>query len=85
MEHVFHLFVCRINNRDEFIQSLKNKGIQALVHYPIPLHQQDFFRQWRKGRLVKSEQYSKEIFSLPLHPFLEDSEAEKIILAVNSE
>src|SRR5690554_7620667 len=38
--HVFHLFVVRVENRDKFVSYLKKHDIETLIHYPIPPHQQ---------------------------------------------
>ena len=42
--HVFHLFVIRTENRDDLQQYLLENGIQTMIHYPIPPHQQKAFR-----------------------------------------
>ncbi len=72
-KHVYHLYVVRVSKRDDLASYLLQKGIQTLIHYPIPLHLQEAFRDlgYRKGAFPQAEQIAQEILSLPLHPFLE--------------
>ena len=41
VRHVFHLYILRVERRDDLLQHLINQGIEAKVHYPIPMHLQD--------------------------------------------
>lgn len=71
--HVYHQYVVRVKNRDRLLRSLREHGIEAGIHYPIPVHQQPPYR----GRGVFSglpitETITKEILSLPLHPWMEE-------------
>ena len=45
IETVWHLFVVRVENRDEFIKYLSDNGIQALIHYPITVNKQDAYKE----------------------------------------
>lgn len=73
---VWHLFVIRTSNRDEVLQELKAKGIQAGVHYPIPLHLQPALKHlgYKPGDFPIAERTAQEILSLPLYPELEEVE-----------
>ncbi len=69
--------------RTDVINGLNNKGIPTMIYYPIPLHQQEAFRSKEIKKdycsLEVSENISGRIFSLPMHPYLEDHEVEYII------
>lgn len=68
----FHLYTIRTKRRDDLMAYLATKGIQTLIHYPIPLHRQQAFAdlQLPEGSFPVAEQSAREILSLPLHPFL---------------
>ena len=69
--------------RDEVITKLREKGIPTAIYYPIPLHLQDAFRHlgYVRGDFPVSEKIAGEIFSLPMHPYLE-KEAQEYICRV---
>jgi len=66
--------------RDEAIQKLRENGIPTAIYYPIPLHLQAAFADlgYRAGDFPIAEGIAKEIFSLPMHPYLEKADQEKI-------
>jgi dTDP-4-amino-4,6-dideoxygalactose transaminase len=70
---VYHLYVIRVENRDELQAYLAKAGIGTGIHYPIPLHLQRACRElgFRKGDLPVSERVAREVLSLPLYPRLE--------------
>lgn len=69
--HAFHLFVIRTKQRNKLQNWLKNNGIDALVHYPYPIHHtKSFSNLGFPGQFPEAEMWSKEALSLPLHPFL---------------
>ena len=78
--HVYHLYVVRTKKRDEMLRYLKQKGIGAAIHYPLPVHLQPAYNQGQK--LAVTENLSKEILSLPMYPELSDSDVQIIIDAV---
>lgn len=69
--HVYHLYVVRLDERDRLRGYLEERGIQAGVHYPIPVHQQEAYKSTAED-LVITEAYSNEILSLPMYPELGD-------------
>ena len=73
-------YTIRVNDRDSIQDDLRNKGIPTAVHYPIPLHLQECFKYLNhvKGDFPISERVSEEVMSLPMNPFLTDSENEYI-------
>ena len=83
-EHVWHLFVIRTENRDELQNYLTEKNIQTLIHYPIPPHQQNAYKEWNNMSFPISEKIHDEVLSLPISPVLEDEEIQTIIKALNN-
>ena len=68
---VYHIFAIRSKRRDKIIQHLKEKGIETGVHYPIPIHLQPIYKNlfgYKEGCYPISEQFSKEVVSLPMFP-----------------
>lgn len=82
--HVFHLYVIRVKNRKKFMDYLKIKGINTLIHYPIPIHLQPSYKELKikEGNLPITENVSKEIVSIPIYPELEEKEIEHIVKKV---
>ncbi len=78
--HVYHLYVVRHKRRDALQAYLKAKGYSTLIHYPVPIHLQEAYRElgYREGDLPITERCAKEVLSLPLYPGMEDSDIEGI-------
>jgi dTDP-4-amino-4,6-dideoxygalactose transaminase len=83
-KHTYHIYVIRTNQRDKLKLNLKNKEIQTLIHYPIPLHMQHAFKELKHYNLPITEDHSKKILSLPIYPGLEDEKVEEIAKEINS-
>ena len=81
--HVWHVFVIRCKQRDELQRYLSEQGIQTLIHYPIPPHKQQAYKDWNNQSYPISEQIHQEVLSLPMGPTLSMQEVDKIISAVN--
>jgi dTDP-4-amino-4,6-dideoxygalactose transaminase len=81
--HVFHLFVVRVKNRAAFQAHLKAAGIDTLIHYPIPPHQQQAYRDYQHLSLPLTETVHQEVVSLPISPVMQMEEAAEIISVVN--
>jgi dTDP-4-amino-4,6-dideoxygalactose transaminase len=81
---VYHLFVIRHPRRDALQATLKERGIQTLIHYPIPLHVQPVFAGLggRGGDCPVAERAASEILSLPLYPEMTDEQARSVAAAV---
>jgi UDP-2-acetamido-2-deoxy-ribo-hexuluronate aminotransferase len=79
--HVYAQYSVRVKNRNDVIQKLKEKNIPTAVHYPIPLHMQPFYKylNYKVGDFPISELVSREIMSLPMHPFLTDEDMDKVV------
>ncbi len=81
--HVFHLFVVRVADREHFIQYLEDKGVQTLIHYPIPPHQQKALKGIFKGACPIAEKIHQEVVSLPISPLQNKADTQKIINIIN--
>jgi dTDP-4-amino-4,6-dideoxygalactose transaminase len=81
---VYHLFVVRHPRRDELMARLLERGVETLIHYPIPLHLQPAFASLggRAGDFPAAEAGAREILSLPLHPGMTDDDARFVAAAV---
>jgi dTDP-4-amino-4,6-dideoxygalactose transaminase len=81
IKHIYHLFVIRSKKRNSLQAFLKEKGIETLIHYPVPIHLQQAFKDLNYGRgdLSLTEQYSKEILSFPFFPEMTESEIEEVV------
>ncbi len=83
-EHVWHLFVIRTTRRDALQKYLTEKGIQTLIHYPIPPHKQLAFKEWNKLSFPITEQIHREVLSLPISSIITMQEASKVVECVTS-
>jgi len=81
--HVQHLFVIRTKERGKLQLFLYGNDIQTLIHYPIPPHKQDCYKDYNCFSLPITEQIHNEVLSLPLHPAMKIEEAEKVINCIN--
>lgn len=81
--HVFHLFPVRSKNRDEFQNYLSSNGIQTLIHYPIPPHKQEAYKEWNSLSFPITEQIHSEELSLPMGPLLKNEEIQYITEIIN--
>ncbi|HSV12139.1 MAG TPA: DegT/DnrJ/EryC1/StrS family aminotransferase [Hanamia sp.] len=82
--HVWHVFAIRLQNRKKFQKYLSDKGIQTVIHYPIPPHKQSAYREWNNDSYPISETIHEEIISLPISPVLKEDEVEYVCKVVNS-
>lgn len=81
--HVWHLFVIRTKDRDKLQEYLKIKGIQTLIHYPIPPHKQNAYKEWNNLSFSITEKIHKEVLSLPISPVMNKEEAFYIAQILN--
>ena len=81
--HTWHLFVIRCEKRDDLKKYLEKKGIQTLIHYPVPVHKQLAYSEFNKLELNETERLSKEILSLPISPVLSNNQLDYIIKTIN--
>jgi dTDP-4-amino-4,6-dideoxygalactose transaminase len=79
-EHVWHLYVVRVPDRDRVLRGLNEAGIGAGIHYPVPVHLQPAFRSlgYGPGDFPVAERAGREILSLPLYPQITLEQQERV-------
>ena len=80
---VWHLFVIRANKRKELQKYLLDNGIQTLIHYPLPPHKQEAYKEWKNESYPISEQIHNEVLSLPIGSHLTLENIEHIVKVIN--
>jgi len=82
--HVFHLYVIRTALRDQLCSFLAERGIQTIIHYPVPVHMQEAYRDLNipAGALPEAEKAAREIVSLPFYPEMREEEIELLVAAM---
>lgn len=77
---VFQTYVIQVDHRDELQTFLKSNGVQALVHYPLPLHLQPAAKSlgYTKNDFPKTMELSSRILSLPLYPELKEEQQDYV-------
>ncbi len=83
-EQVWHLFVIRSKERQNLQKYLMEKGIQTQIHYPIPPHKQEAYKELNGLSFPITEAIHEEVLSLPISNILTQEEVTEIIKAVNS-
>ena len=83
-DHVFHLFVVRVKDRDGFITHVGKQGIGTLIHYPIAPHKQQALKEYNHLSFPVCEGIHDQVVSIPLYPGLTDSELATIVNVLNS-
>lgn len=79
-EHVYHQYTLLSERREDILQALQAAQIGCAVYYPVPLHQQNVFKQdCADVQLPVTESVAATCFSLPICPFLADDDIEKIV------
>jgi dTDP-3-amino-3,4,6-trideoxy-alpha-D-glucose transaminase len=76
--HVYHLFVVRSATRSELQAHLAGRGIETLIHYPVPIPEQPAFQTEAAADYPVAARACREVLSLPLHPGLSDDEVSEI-------
>lgn len=82
-KHVWHLFVVRVENREDFQDYLFRSGIETLIHYPIPIHKQDCYQTYRNLKLPITEDIHRTVLSLPIGPTMSLEDAHYVADIVN--
>ena len=77
---VYHLYVLRVRQRDEFMKNLAARGIGTAIHYPVPIHLQEAYASLglKPGSFPVSEAAAEEIVSLPMFPELTEQQVEAV-------
>ncbi len=83
LSHVWHLFVIRLKQRDKLQKYLAGKGVQSLIHYPIPPHKQLAYKAWNNLSLPITERIHQTVISLPISPVMNEKEVKMVIELIN--
>lgn len=85
-KHVYHLYVIQTAYRDELQAYLLERGVQCLIHYPIPAHLQQAYQflGYKPGSLPTTEHIVNRILSLPMFPEMTDDQVEQVIDGIKS-
>jgi dTDP-3-amino-2,3,6-trideoxy-4-keto-D-glucose/dTDP-3-amino-3,4,6-trideoxy-alpha-D-glucose/dTDP-2,6-dideoxy-D-kanosamine transaminase len=80
-KHVFHLYIIKTERRDQLLKHLTDNGIEAKVHYPIPLHLQPAAAAWgyKKGDFPVTESQSTDSITLPCHQYLSEQQIDFVV------
>ena len=81
--HVFHIFTIRTKKRDELQKYLADNCVQTIIHYPIPPHKQECYKEWKDLSFPITEQIHDEELSLPMSPVLTEEEVKTVVKVVN--
>lgn len=82
--HVWHLYVIQTDNRLHLKTYLEQHNIQTLIHYPIPPHKQQAYKNYNHLSLPVTEKIHESVLSLPISPVMTDEEVDNVITALNS-
>jgi dTDP-4-amino-4,6-dideoxygalactose transaminase len=84
-EPVWHLFVIRYLARNELVSSLRESGIETLIHYPIPPHRQAAYAKESPEMAPQliAERLANEVLSLPMHPHQSNEDAQQVVEALS--
>jgi dTDP-4-amino-4,6-dideoxygalactose transaminase len=83
-DHVFHLFVVRVQDRSNFEAYLQENNVGSLVHYPIPPHKQSALSEFNHLRFPICEAIHKTVVSIPMSPVMTDQEVAQVITILNN-
>lgn len=83
-KHVFHIYVLKAENRGKLVDYLNGEGIDAKIHYPVPMHLQPAAKKYgyKLNDFPIAEKTTKEVFSLPVHEFIRTEDLELMVKAI---
>lgn len=80
----YHIFPLLCRHRDAMQAWLRSQGVGTMIHYPIPPHRQDCYREWRDLQLPITEAIHAEELSIPCNQTMTDDEVTRVVEAINS-
>ena len=83
-QHVFHIFTIFCDDRDNLQKYLTKKGIGTNIHYPIPPHKQECYKEWNNVILPVTEKIHNTELSIPMSPCLNDEQVQFVINTLNA-
>ena len=83
---MFHIYVIRTEKRDELRNYLIKNGIDAKIHYPIPMHLQPAAKNYgyTDGDFPNTEKICKSVLSLPVHEFITEKQRAFIVKTIKN-
>ena len=81
--NVFHIVPILCPRRDDLQKYLADNGVQTIIHYPIPPHRQECYKEWNSLSFPVTEKIHREELSLPISQVISDEEVEKVIALIN--
>ncbi len=86
MREVYQLYLVTVKRRDDLVRYLNEQGVEAKIHYPIPLHLQKASQQfgYKPGDFPVAEQQAKEIITLPNHQHLTTAEVDYMLDCIHT-
>jgi len=78
-EPAWHLFVVRSKNREDLAKKLQNAGVQTMIHYPLPPHQQEAYPELSELSLPVTEAIHREVMSLPISPVMIPEAVDRVL------
>jgi dTDP-4-amino-4,6-dideoxygalactose transaminase len=84
-EHVYHLYVVRTSNREKLQHELTEKGVQTMIHYPVPPHLQKAYKNlgYKEGDFPIAEEIARTCLSLPVWPGMGHNSVLKVTTSIN--
>ncbi|WP_316967662.1 DegT/DnrJ/EryC1/StrS family aminotransferase [Candidatus Methanocrinis natronophilus] len=82
-KHVYHQYTIQVDEREKFTRHLEEEGVGYGVHYPIPIHRQPLMREYNGQSFPRTEEASRRVVSIPVHPGLSIEEREQVVRALN--
>ena len=82
-DNVYHIFPILCPSRNRLQQYLNDNGIETMIHYPIPPHQQEAYKEWNEQHYPITEFIHQQELSLPCNPTMTDEEVYQIIDSIN--
>ena len=82
-QNVFHVFPVLSPRRDALQDYLRQHGVETLIHYPVPPHRQECYKEWAGLSLPVTEKIHQQELSLPISPVLTVEEAREVVRLVN--
>lgn len=84
VDNVYHIFPILTDHRDSLQAYLKRNGVQTLIHYPVPPHLQECYKDWAPLSLPVTESIHDRELSLPMSPVMTAEEAFRVVDLINS-
>lgn len=82
-EHIWHLFVLRVKDREDFRKYMENNEIDTLIHYPTAIHKQPAYSERSSEIYPLAEQFAKEVVSIPMFYGMTEEQVDKVINTIN--